>query len=122
MSIASRSPVTIASSDVAGDAIANQYVQVHAELSALPHNIGEALPAHQCEANPRLELCQPDAGVGIPADLSPFVDAAAAMLMVYLVFFIAKLFTQSDDDQTRTNIQVALAVGAVGLLFTYFMS
>lgn len=122
MSIASQRLVSISSTDVVGDAIADDVVKVHAGPDEIPPHIGEALPDHQCAANPNLELCLPDTIVAIPTDLSPYIDAAAAMLLVYLIFFIGKLFAQSDDNKTRTDIKIALAVTTAGLLFTYLMT
>lgn len=119
MTIASQPLASIPSTDLVGDVITGDVVQVHAGPDEIPPHIGEALPDHQCESNPRLELCAPDPIVAVPTDLTPFFEAAAAMLLIYLTFFIGKLFLQSDDHRIRTNIKIALAVAAGGLLLTY---
>lgn len=122
MSIASQRNVSVSSTDLVDDLFTDDVVQVDAGPDDIPHHIGEALPEHQCVANPHLELCRPDPVVTIPTDLSPYIDVAAAMLLVYLVFFVGKLFVQSDDHKTRTDIKIALAVTTAGLLFTYLMT
>lgn len=122
MSIASHPHVSISSAEAVGDVVTRDFVQVRAEPNGIPQHIGEALPEHQCVANPNLELCLPDAVVAVPTDLSPYIDVAAAMLLVYLIFFIGKLFALSDDHKTRTDIKIALAVTTAGLLFTYLMT
>lgn len=119
MSIVSHTPASFALTDVVGDATTLNLVQVHADPDEVPHHIGEALPDHHCAENPQLELCQPDAVTVQTTDLSPFIDAAALMMLAYLAFFVAKLFVRTTDDRIRTNIKIAVAIGTAGLLLTY---
>lgn len=91
-----------------------------------PSKIGEALPDHHCEENPKLELCSTDAPFTFKDDeIHPYqlsVGVIAFLLVSFAIFHVGKLYFTTGDKRVRIAIEVAAAFAVLSAVAGPYIS